>query len=255
MEGHAQKCDENYCELANKKQSSYTKSQVLAWMITISRKRNLNQLENCQTYAHKLSRNACTWHHLVDLTFYGQWTNVLDQSPGGQELVTIDEVVWFHTFTHTSDYRHYWHLGKNGSALSIGFDQRLRFCWRFWGVKINLGWNLMYLWKSNICTHQLDVLETNVSIPQFYGIGNHFVGCWIATGRITCSWFMGCGDGSVTFVEQYQNTNQIQTQTKGKPTCWSIVACGLRHHKRKFFSRRVSVVHHWRRRSSDQNDH
>ena len=29
-----------------KRQSSYAKSQVLAWMITISRKRNLNQLEN-----------------------------------------------------------------------------------------------------------------------------------------------------------------------------------------------------------------
>ena len=29
--------------------------QVLAWMITISRMSNLNQLENCQKYAHKLS--------------------------------------------------------------------------------------------------------------------------------------------------------------------------------------------------------
>ena len=45
MEGHAQKCVERYCE----------QSQVLAWMTTISRKRNLNQLENCQKYAHKLS--------------------------------------------------------------------------------------------------------------------------------------------------------------------------------------------------------
>ena len=55
-----------------KRQSSYTKSQVLAWMIIISRKRNLNQLENCQKYAHKLSCNACTWHQLVGLTFFGQ---------------------------------------------------------------------------------------------------------------------------------------------------------------------------------------
>ena len=37
--------------------------------------------------------------------------------------------------------------------------------------------------------------------------------------------------------------SQIQTQTKGKQGCWSIVACGLHRHKRKFFSRRVSVVH------------
>ena len=33
-----------------KRQSSYTKSQSLDWMIIISRRRNLNQLENCQKY-------------------------------------------------------------------------------------------------------------------------------------------------------------------------------------------------------------
>ena len=37
--------------------------------------------------------------------------------------------------------------------------------------------------------------------------------------------------------------HKIQTQTKGKPRCGAIVACGLRHHKSKFFSRRVSVAH------------
>ena len=38
-----------------KRQSSCATSQVLAWTITNSRKKNLNQLENCQKYAHKLS--------------------------------------------------------------------------------------------------------------------------------------------------------------------------------------------------------
>ena len=38
-----------------KRQSSYTESQVFAWMIIISRKRNLNHLETCQKYAHKMS--------------------------------------------------------------------------------------------------------------------------------------------------------------------------------------------------------
>ena len=49
--------------------SSHAKSQVLAWMIANSRRSNLNQLENCQKYAHKLSWNACTWQELVDMTF------------------------------------------------------------------------------------------------------------------------------------------------------------------------------------------
>ena len=66
--------------------------------------------------------------------------------------------------------------------------------------------------------------------------------------NVTCSRFMGCGDRSVTFIEQYQNTKEpssrklfakwpIQNPNKRKPRCWLIVACGLRHHKRKIFSR------------------
>ena len=81
-----------------KNQSNDTQSQVLAWMIFISRKRNLNQLENCKNNAYKLSWNVCTWHELVDLTFFGQWANLLDRSPNGQELVTDGWLDWFHTF-------------------------------------------------------------------------------------------------------------------------------------------------------------
>ena len=52
-----------------KTRSSYTMSQVFA---SISRRRNWNQLENCQKYALKLSSNASTWPELLDLTFCGQ---------------------------------------------------------------------------------------------------------------------------------------------------------------------------------------
>ena len=44
--------------LRTRKLSNYTKFQVLAWMITYSRKRNLNQLENYLKYAHELHSNA-----------------------------------------------------------------------------------------------------------------------------------------------------------------------------------------------------
>ena len=56
MEGHAKKCVEKNCDLAKKKrQSNCTESQLLAWMIIGSNGKNLNQLENCQKYAHRLS--------------------------------------------------------------------------------------------------------------------------------------------------------------------------------------------------------
>ena len=30
----------------------------------------------------------------------------------------------------------------------------------------------MYLWKSNICSHELDVQQANISVSQLYRIGN-----------------------------------------------------------------------------------
>ena len=85
--------------------------------------------------------------------------------------------------------------------------------------------NLMYF-RTTFVHHLLDVQETNVSIPQFHRIRNHCVGCWIAKGWITCSRLVGCGDRSVTFIEEYRIANstsggklfaksQIQTQTRG----------------------------------------
>ena len=50
MEGPAQKIVERYCELANKKTEQLHKVSS-PWMITISRKRSLNQMENNQKYA------------------------------------------------------------------------------------------------------------------------------------------------------------------------------------------------------------
>ena len=45
MEGHTKKCVARCCELANRKTGrNYQKSQVLAWMIIISRKRNFESV-------------------------------------------------------------------------------------------------------------------------------------------------------------------------------------------------------------------
>ena len=48
--------------------------------------------------------------------------------------------------------------------------------------------------------------------------------------------------------------HKSKPKQQGEPRCWSIVACGPRHHKRKFFSRRVSVVHLWSQWNCDQNE-
>ena len=37
-------------------------------------------------------------------------------------------------------------------------------------LKIAFGWNLVHLWQSHVCSHKLDVYETNFSLTQFDGI-------------------------------------------------------------------------------------
>ena len=75
-----------------------TKYQLHALTTIISKKKNWNPWENCQKYALKLFWNACTWHVLEDLIFYGQWINLHDQTQNEQKHVTNDYVVWSLTF-------------------------------------------------------------------------------------------------------------------------------------------------------------
>ena len=132
----------------------------------------LNQLDNYQKYGGKLSWNVQTWHEMVDLTFL-----VRDATCSSSH--EMDTSLWQTfgkiNFIHSS---HKWlptmlSCGKHGSALSLGFIPRLRFCWRFWGLeKSTSERNLVYLRKSNICLHQLDVQEADISISHFYRIRN-----------------------------------------------------------------------------------
>ena len=71
-----------------RKLSNFTKYRIFVWMIINSNRRNLNQSENCQKFARKLSLNACIWHELDDLTPYPPWICYWDQSQTGLKLVT-----------------------------------------------------------------------------------------------------------------------------------------------------------------------
>ena len=122
-----------------KTQNSWTNFQVLAWMITISRNRNLNQLEIYQKYAHKFSFNPCAWREMVDPTFCGQSINLLDQSQKWTRACDKRFACLISYIQSTSDYRPYCHVGNTAQHCRLGFISRLRFCWRPWGLKINLG--------------------------------------------------------------------------------------------------------------------
>ena len=139
-------CVERYCELANKKdRAAIQKFQVLACMITISRRRNLNPLVNqivltC-LYMARIGRLDILWSVNMLARSVTKWTGACDR-----RLAHL--ISYIH---HTSDYRQYCHVGNTAQHCQIGSIPRLRLCWRLWGLKINIGVGLMYLWKSNIC--------------------------------------------------------------------------------------------------------
>ena len=96
MEGHAQKCVERYCEIANKKTEQLYEVSSLVWNVTKSRKRSLNQ--NYLMCAHKLSQTVCIWPELVDQTFYRQSTNLQEHSQSGLKLVTdVGQIDFLHS--------------------------------------------------------------------------------------------------------------------------------------------------------------
>ena len=118
----------------------------------------------------------------------------------------MDTSLW-QTFSKI-DFAHLSHKWPHGSALSIGFIPRLRFCWRPSGLKIHHGeeyyvhLEVGQLSPSVGCARKERQYPTD---PQNQASFRCMLGC---EGWITCSWFMGCGDRSVTFIEENQNTNQ-----------------------------------------------
>ena len=98
MAGHAKKCVERYCELANKTtQQLYKVSTPCIDDHHTSKKKKWKLLENCQIHALKLLWNAYTWQELDDLIFYGsvnklarsitKWTKACDKRPESIDFI------------------------------------------------------------------------------------------------------------------------------------------------------------------------
>ena len=192
MEGHAKKCVERYCELANKTtQQLYKISTPRIDDHHSKEEKNWNPWEKCQKYALKLfwkglnlarigrpdilmvSEQTCTIDHKMDQSLW-------------QTIMSFDllhsSCMWIQTVLP---------CGKHCQTMKTGTVSRLRFCGRSWGFKIYIRWNIVHFWKPYVCSNQLDVEETNFSFAQFNRIRNHFLGCRFKDGRCTRTWFMG----------------------------------------------------------------
>ena len=88
----------------------------------------------------------------------------------------------------------------------MGSMPRLRFCWRPWGLKINLERNILYLLKVEHLFLLSGGARNKRQYPTFLQNQQSFVGCWTANGWITYSWFMGCSDRNVTVSKRWRPT-------------------------------------------------
>ena len=93
-----------------------------------SSRKNLNQSENCQKFAHKLSWNDCTWHELDDLTSWCPWTNWQDQSHNGLKHVINDKQSWIRIFITQMTIVNIVMWGTRHSTADLGYfkNQTLR---------------------------------------------------------------------------------------------------------------------------------
>ena len=144
-------------------------------------------------------------------TTWTTWHSVV-----GQQACEIshkmDSGMW--QTTSKADFLHSLHkrfptilsCGKHGTALQTGFVSRLRLCWRSWGLKIDLRRCLVYLWKQNICSSQLDVQDANISFSQPHRVWNCFSGCWTTCGWAPCSWPMGLCNRGATYNQGQHST-------------------------------------------------
>ena len=139
-----------------KQLNNFSRSQLHVLTTTNSKKKNWNPWENCQKYALKLFWSAYTWHVFEELIFYGRWTHLHDRSQNGPKLVTNDYPVWSLTFII--------HVNTNNIVMWETLQNKADWdCFKTpilqesWGFKINFGENLVYLWKSHVCSNQLDV--------------------------------------------------------------------------------------------------
>ena len=144
MEGHAQKCVERYCELANKKVEQLCK---VSNPCLHDHQFKQEELESVGELSEVCSHFVLKCLHLA--------------------RIGRPDILWWQTFSkadllHSSHKRFPTTLpcGKHGTASQTRFVSRLRHCWLSWGLNGNLRRCLVFF--------GLDVQEKNCCLAQFY---------------------------------------------------------------------------------------
>ena len=164
MEGHARKCVERYCELANKKTEQFFKVSSPCLDDHQIKKEELEHKGELSEvcfhivlkclYLARIGRPDILWSVNKLARSITKWTKACDK-----RLSRL--ISYIH---HTSDYRQYCHVGNAAQHCRLGLFQDSDFAGDLEDSKSTSGGVFLHCWKSNNCTDQLDVKEANISI-------------------------------------------------------------------------------------------
>ena len=180
MEGHARKCVERYCELANKKVEQFFK---VSSPCLDDHQFKQEELESVGKLSQVFSQIVLKCLHLArvgrpDILWsvnklaraVTKWTQACDRRMATfTTQMTTDNIVMWVTRLSIVD----WVYAKTQTLLATLRTQN----------------------KPREESYGTSVPSVaGVSIPQFYRVWGHFFGCWIAHGWITCSRSVGRGN-------------------------------------------------------------
>ena len=191
MEGHAKKCVERYCELANKTTQQLYKvctpciddhhfkaeemksvgelsqvcSQIVLKCLHLARIGRLDILWP----VNKLARSITKWIKACDKRL--------------NRLIS-----YIH---HTCEYRQYCYVGNTAKQCRLGLFQDSDFAGDLEDSKSTSGGTLCVFGSHTFVPISWMCKKTNFTFTQFDRIRNHLFGRWIEIGRFACSGIMG----------------------------------------------------------------
>ena len=235
-----------------------------------SKKKNWNPREICQKYDLKWFGNAYTWHELDDLIFYGQWTNLHDQSHNGPKPGTYDWIVWFHTFiTHVNTNNiAMWAILPNNADWNCFKTPILQEILRTQNLLLEEHYVFFeshtFVPKSWMCKKQTAVSHRSTE-SEIISLDAGFVVGWSSPHLIHGIWSSQFLETRIRFIRErrdpFMNIREVRstphTVQKRKQSHGMINDLDnveFISFKRQLFSSRSFVDCVWRQRSSHQDD-
>ena len=167
MAGHAKKCVERYCELANKTTQQLYKVSTPCiddHHFKEEEMKSVGDLSNvCSQivlkclYLARIGRPDILWSVNKLARSITKWTKACDKR--------LNRLISY--IHHTSECKQYCHVGNTAKQCRLGLFQDSDFAGDHEDSKSTSGGTLCVLWKSYVCSNKLDVQETNCCFSQF----------------------------------------------------------------------------------------